>query len=141
VFRHETWIRMYDVDAANRLFFGHLFFLAHDATEKFFESLGIGFKEMLGPDSFILPVVHVEGDYHKRVGVGDRLVVELAVEKIGRTSLTLLHRFLASDASLVGKVRIVHVYLENRTCAKAEIPGDLRRRLEAHRGGEAAKEG
>lgn len=125
-FRWETRIRFIDTDASGRIHYTCLFRYFESAEIEFLRSLGLGYDVR---DNFAFPRVHVEADYFKFIGHDDLLVVELAVGRIGRTSLQFHFRVLKSgELAATGSVVIVCMSLANQTAI--EIPLKVRQILD-----------
>lgn len=125
-------VRMHDTDMAGILYFPRQFRFAHDALEDFIERFGYTFDQIFHQEKFIFVIVHAESDYLSPLRVGDRLEVHLFLEKIGKTSFTVVYHIYKSDKTLVGKVKTVHVTLESTARIKMEIPNHFRKYLEQH---------
>lgn len=116
VWTYERVIRMRDTDATGALFFGVAFEIAVEVFEGWLESLCVSLKET----PFLLPIVHAEATYLSPLHLGDRVFIDLKVEKIGSSSFTL--EYTLRRAKEVGKVRITHVTLSKETGQKLEVP-------------------
>jgi acyl-CoA thioesterase FadM len=130
MFTHDAAVRLYHTDAAGRLFFGHAFFLAHDAFEGFAERAGLGVARLLATSAYLLPVVHAEADYTRPIGVDGNVKVRLACERIGESSFTLLYAIAGSDGAECCRVRIVHAAIDKKTGATMPLPAEVRAALE-----------
>lgn len=126
--RQTSRIRLYDTDAAGRLFYAHQFRLAHDACEELFARLGFSVGDQLSRGRFILPVVHASADYKRPLRVGQEVVVEIRLQRLGRSSLTLLYRLVAGGET-AGHVTTVHVAVNPATGKPMALPARLRKAL------------
>jgi len=125
----QTSVKLHDTDAAGLLFFTNQFKMAHDAYEGFMEQIGFGFARIFQVEDFLLPIVHAEADYKARLQVGDRLTIQLTVEKIGDSSFVLLCDLSDAGGKSVGIVRTVHVCTDKGSGKKRSLPDKLRRGL------------
>lgn len=125
-------VRMHDTDMAGILYFPRQFRFAHDALEDFVESLGYTFDQVFRREKFVFVIVHAESDYFTTLHVGDKLEIQLSIEKIGKTSFTVVYNIYKSDKTLAGKVKTVHVTLESVARVKMPIPDHFRKLLEQH---------
>jgi len=128
MFAYKVTIKLHETDAAGLLFFSQQFKLIHDAYEELLESFGIGFSVMLKKKSYFLPIVHAESDYKKPLFVGDRLIIEVTVGAIGKTSFTFEYRLLKNKV-LVGTAKTVHVTISKKTGKKIPLPSEMRKAL------------
>ena len=99
VHRHPLVARFGDCDPVGIVYFPRYFDWFHRAMESWFdEGLGQPYAELLRHHG--LPTVHTECDYARPCAFGDRVVVELRVGRLGRTSLRLLLRVVGEDGVL-----------------------------------------
>lgn len=129
MFTWQTSIRLSDTDAAGRIFFGSLFRVAHDAFEAHMENIGQPLMRFLRGDECSLTIVHAEADYRHPLNCGDKIAINLDVERVGHTSFVMTYHFLR-DGEEVATARTVHVALD-RQGVKCSLPDDLRRALAA----------
>ena len=131
MFTHATAIKLYHTDAAGRLFFGHVFFLAHDAFEAFAARAGLGVDRLLAGAAYLLPVVHAEADFARPAGAGDGVTVCMTCERVGARCFTLAYRFVDGEGREVCRARIVHASVDRATGAAIPVPEEVRAALEA----------
>ncbi|HMP74973.1 MAG TPA: thioesterase family protein [Kiritimatiellia bacterium] len=126
MFSHTATVRLHDTDAAGVLYFAHQFRLAHEAYEAFMEQAGLGIGGLLKKGTLALPIVHAEADFRAPLGVGDSLTISLRLQRLGKTSYTLVSR-IVRDGRTVGYVTTTHVALDRRTGRKRELPANFKR--------------
>lgn len=138
VYRHPIEVRWGDCDPAGIVYFPRFFERFHDAMERWFEvELGLRYDVLIMGRRLGLPSVHSEADFRAPCRFGERLMVELRVARLGRTSLELAYRVLAPgepDPRLTGRTVCALMDLDpNRpTHARAvPWPEDLRSSIEA----------
>ncbi len=134
MFTHATAVRLYHTDAAGRLFFGHAFFLAHDAFEAFAARAGLGIDRLLATACYLLPIVHAEADFANPMGVDDRVTVRMTCERVGESSFTLDYRIMDGEGREACRARIVHAAIDKATGGTVPVPDEVRAALEALRG-------
>src|ERR1700735_4955363 len=88
MFIYHTQVRLKDTDATGVLFFTEQFRMASEAFEEFLKDRGFSLKQLL-ESSYLMPIVHAEGDYFAPLIVGDELEISLRVLKLGTSSVTL----------------------------------------------------
>jgi len=129
MFDYKTQIFLHHTDAAGRLFFGNQFFLTHEAFEKFLESRGLAISTMLDHPELTFPLVHAEADYKSVLCAGDQITIQVRVEKLGETSVTIAFIILKADGTLAGTAKTVSVAVNKHTNLKAPLPADWRQKL------------
>jgi 1,4-dihydroxy-2-naphthoyl-CoA hydrolase len=98
------------VDRAGILFFGRIFEMCHEAFEELMMRLGGGIDRAFA-EGFGMPLVHAEADFDKPIKLGDRLDVELSIERLGGTSIAFGYRVLGEDGEVRARARLVHVFI------------------------------
>jgi 1,4-dihydroxy-2-naphthoyl-CoA hydrolase len=120
---------MRDTDAAGLIYFAEQLRIAHETFEAYLDFIGVGFASMLRGTPYIIPIVHTESDYHAPLFVGDRVTIQLQVERIGTTSFTLRFSLQREDGAHVGTVRTVHVSIDRQTRKKIPLPDAIKQML------------
>lgn len=132
MYRYVTHVRMQDTDAAGVIYFTNQFRMAQEGFEHFLDSVGYSVGHMLANTDYLTPVVHAEADYREPLRVGDRLVFDLTLERIGTKSFTLCSDVSNDEGHRVGRVRIVHAAVSKATWRACPLPDELRGLLETH---------
>ena len=130
MFTHDTQIFLHHTDAAGRLFFANQFYLMHEAKEKMFENLGMSIASMLDDTETTFPLVHAESDYKAVLIAGDRIRVNVWVDKIGETSVNFAYTIFKNNNELAGTGKTVSVAVSKKTGKKTPIPAAWRAALE-----------
>ena len=130
IYTYKTIIKLHETDAAGLLFFSQQLKLVHDAYEALLESIGFGFAVLLKKKKYFLPIVHAEADYKAPLFVGDRLAIEISIDRIGETSFIFAYKLLNEKKQLVGTAQTVHVTVDKKTQKKISLPADMRKALE-----------
>jgi acyl-CoA thioester hydrolase len=126
-FTHRLRVRFHECDVQGVVFNAHyLTYVDVAITELWRAALG-SYEAMLDRGVDI-----VVADAHLRFHGGGRfdqeLVVELAITRMGTTSIISANRILSGDATLV-EVEMVHVIVDRSTMTKTPIPEWLRESL------------
>ena len=132
-FQTRRVIRLKDVDAAGVVFFVNHFVFAHETYELFLEEIGYSLRRIIGKESFLLPIVHAESDYHQMVGLEDEVTIFLKLDRIGSTSFILAYDFFLENQELAGSVKTVHACIDRTTLKKRPIPKELRETLKKYK--------
>ena len=118
-------------DPAGIVFFPHYFIMLNDLVEDWFRD-GLGFEMVNGylAAGYGLPTVHLEYDFHNSSRAGDVLDQRLAIERIGRSSITLRVDFSCAGAPRFSGKSVL-VATDQATSASVSIPPILETRLNA----------
>lgn len=107
-FRDQVRVQWIDLDSGQRIHFAAMFRYFERAETEFFRHLGFPPAAIYRLPRYSVPRVHVECDYIAAVGLDDLLDIEVSVERVGRSSLTL--RFdVAREERAVAQGRITLV--------------------------------
>ena len=89
-------IRFDDVDGAGIVYYPQYFHLCHAAFEDFFDSAApVSYPELVRDRRLGFPTVAIESSFSAPLVYGDVAIVELSVERMGKSSVTLsyeIHR-------------------------------------------------
>ncbi len=132
-FEYRFNVGMSSVDAAGVMFFPELLRHAHDAYEAFMKSLGHDLPSVLARGQHLLPIRHAEADYRHPMGLGTELFVRVGVSRIGRTSFTIVCRFIDGNEKLCADANTVHVCIDPATGQPVALPKEMSKALQAHR--------
>lgn len=110
-----------DTDATGVLHFPEQLKIVGEAFEAFLLGKEISLKERIAKKDYLLPVVHVEGDYHLPLFVGDEVAIELSLGEIGTSSFTLQAQVL-KGGNPAGKVQLTHVAVDPKTNGSMRLP-------------------
>ncbi len=125
-------IRLPDTDATGILFYGNYFKLAHHVYESLMDAVDFPLSYVLNHADVLLLIAHAECDYRTSLKLGDKYVVNLRVEKIGRTSFILNYEFTSDSDSSIATAKTVHVAVENKSIKPVAVPASLREKLEKY---------
>lgn len=131
MFEYERRIGMRDADAAGIMFFARYLSLVHEAYEEMFAEHGVSYKDQIDKHGIILPIVHVDADYHLPLSVGDRTRIALAVNAITKRSFTVSFRFMRDKTKLAAEGSVVHACVDYETRKAVPLPPPLVRVLQA----------
>jgi len=126
-FTHHVNVRYLEVDQQGVVF--NMWYLAYfdDAMTEWMKHIGVPYDEMF-TDGVDAQVVHTELDWQGSAGWGDDLEVDVTVEHVGTTSLTL--QFVAHVAERpVVTASTVYVMVATDGSGKRPIPPALRAAL------------
>ena len=79
---------------------------------------------------YFLPIVHAESDYKAPLHAGDKIMVEIKVGHIGKTSFSFEYTIHKLNKVLVGTAKTVHVTINPKNSSKVPLPPKIRKALE-----------
>jgi YbgC/YbaW family acyl-CoA thioester hydrolase len=119
-----------DTDMAGIAHFANFFRWMEAAEHALLRSLGLTVAFAEGGQKYGLPRVAASCDYLRPVRFGDELAVTVAVEKLGRSSVTYAFDFThGGDAIARGKITAVFCRFDGKPEAQ-ELPPAFREKLE-----------
>jgi 4-hydroxybenzoyl-CoA thioesterase len=128
-FTRERRIRFSHCDPAGIVYFVNFFDMISGVVEDWFgEAVGLPFHEMHIVRRLGFPIVNTGCEFFRPCHLGDNLVLELAIERLGRSSIEFHVRGRVADEE---KLRAKHkVALMNLDTLRAmPIPDDLRAKM------------
>ncbi|MBC3808477.1 acyl-CoA thioesterase [Undibacterium seohonense] len=133
VFRAPISIRFAHCDPAGIVFYPRYFELINGVVEDWCaQGLGVSFHEMHMVQGIGLPTVHIETDFVKTSVMGDKLIAELRVIKLGRASATLEIRMLGQEQDLRLKAQLVLVMAHVKERKAIALPVALREQMQKY---------
>ena len=130
-FKQQIPIRFRQADPAGILFFGNVPGMAHDCFEDFILDAGITWKEWFESESFIVPIRHLECNFHSPFVPGKSHSVEASVAQIKETSFQMKYVF-STERGICAEVTMVHAFLDKKSKQKVSVPDAIRTRLEKY---------
>lgn len=131
-FTRQVQIRFSHCDPAGIVYFPHYFNMFNGLIEDWYtEELNVNYAELVLHDQHGFPFVHVETDFKIPSRMGERLDLTLLIEKIGRSSLSLLivgHH----DGVERLRARTVTAMMSLASRRSVELPASLRQAFEAY---------
>lgn len=100
IFTTQRIVRFGECDPAQVVYYPVFFNWFHETMEIWFEeALGASYAQTIQKIGF--PAVETHAQYHDVVRVGEKIEIQLSVEKLGRTSLRLRFQIVGTE----GKIR------------------------------------
>jgi 4-hydroxybenzoyl-CoA thioesterase len=139
MFTTSILVRFGDLDAAGIAYYPNLVNFLHEAFEDFFRGhVGRPFPEVYA-EGISFPTVKLEMEFVSPVRYGDSVNVQVAIERIGRSSVQVRY-----EGSVEGRpvfhARTIAVVVDMKTFRPVPTPDWLRRRFEAALIGGAGRE-
>ncbi len=129
-FVSEKLIRFHHCDPAGIVFYPQYFVLFHELLEDWFNrGLGLDYADFISNERRGLPTAHIDCDFKVPSKIGDTVQMQLSVQRIGRTSLTLSIKVCAGEEVRVTANQVL-VLISLADGALVPVPADLRARFE-----------
>jgi 4-hydroxybenzoyl-CoA thioesterase len=128
-FAKERLIRFSHCDPAGIVYFVNFFDMVGGVVEDWFrEAVGLPFQEMHLERRVGFPIVNTGCEFFRPARLGDTLVLELAVARLGRSSIEFRVRgSVAGDEKFRARHKVAMVSLE--TFRSLPIPHDMREKM------------
>jgi YbgC/YbaW family acyl-CoA thioester hydrolase len=121
-----------DTDMAGIVHFANFFRYMEAAEHSLLRSLGVSVTTDVGDEKYSLPRVSASCDFLSPARFGDELTITVAVEKLGRSSITYAFGFSKGAEGIArGKVTVVYCRVTpGQPLEAASLPDGLRAKLE-----------
>jgi 4-hydroxybenzoyl-CoA thioesterase len=131
-FTTERRIRFSHCDPAGIVYFVNFFDMVSGVVEDWFgDAIGFTFSEMHLQRRVGFPIVNTGCEFFKPCHLGDLLVLELSVAKLGRSSIEFAIRGqVAGEEKFRARHKVAMMSLE--TLKSLPIPDDLRAKMEPY---------
>ncbi len=123
-FRWPVRIRFIDTDASGRIHYTAMFRYFETAEIEFFRHIDVLYDH----PGVSFPRVHVECDYRAAIRYDDLLTIEVAVGRIGNSSVQLRFRALKDEAEAASG-NVVIAGLDRQTQRATALPENVRAKL------------
>jgi acyl-CoA thioester hydrolase len=122
-------IRYSDCDPQRIVFNGNYARYWDDALTDWFEDAGFGGEDLGGTGADVV-AARIEMDFRASAGLGDTLETDIAVERVGNTSMTVLFTTKRlSDDKVVTEGREVLVFVDPDDFSPTRVPQEVKERL------------
>lgn len=126
MYEYKTRVKLFQTDAAGKLFFSNLFIIAHECYENYFFDNQIKISDIISGKKFLIPIVHVEADYISPIFNDEHLLVVMVAEKIGSSSYTLNFNIKKQNGNQAARVTTVHVTTDYHSGKSISIPENVK---------------
>ncbi len=129
-FVSEKLIRFHHCDPAGIVFYPQYFILFHELLEDWFNrGLDLNYADLISKERRGLPTAHIDCDFRVPSKIGDTVQMQLAVKRVGNTSITLAVSVRAgTEVRVTANQVLVLISLEDGSVLP--IPPALRQRFE-----------
>lgn len=130
-FRTTRIVEFGDTDMAGIVHFANFFRFMEAAEHAYLRSLGLSVVMEIDGGKYGLPRVSASCDYLRPARFGDELTVEVAVVKLGRSSVTYAFDFTHGDEAIArGRVTAVFCRFDAGRPEACELPAEFRTKLD-----------
>ncbi|PXW74457.1 4-hydroxybenzoyl-CoA thioesterase [Blastomonas natatoria] len=125
----ELPVRFAHVDAAGIVFYPRYFEMLNAAVEQYFADIvGVDFRQMHLDRHIGVPTVHLEADFAVPSRLGDRLSIDLIVDKVGRSSCAIRYVIRCADEVRM-RASATLVCMDLVKASAVPWPDDMRARM------------
>lgn len=131
-FTRTVPVRFSHCDPAGIVYFPHYFDLFNGLIEDWYtEQLGVEYAKLILDDRHGFPFVHIETDFKIPSRMGEYLDLTLLLERIGRSSLSVVIVGHLSGVERL-RARLITAMTSLETQQSVELPSALRHRFETY---------
>ena len=129
VFERERLIRFSHCDPAGIVYFVNFFDMVGGVVEDWFrEAIGLPFQEMHLERRLGFPIVNTGCEFFRPARLGDTLRLELAIAKLGRSSIEFVVKgSVRGEEKFVARHKVALVSLDSFRALP--IPADMREKM------------
>ncbi len=129
-FVSEKLIQFHHCDPAGIVFYPQYFILFHELLEDWFNrGLGLNYADLISRERRGLPTAHIDCDFRVPSKIGDTVQMQLAVKRVGNSSITLAVSVRAgAEIRVTANQVLVLISLEDGSVLS--VPTELRARFE-----------
>ena len=131
-FTRQRLIRFSHCDPAGIVYFVNFFDMVGGVVEDWFrEAVGLPFQEMHLERRVGFPIVNTGCEFFRPARLGDTLALELAIAKLGRSSIEFVVRgSVGGEEKFLARHKVAMVSLDSFRAAP--IPEDMRAKMAAY---------
>jgi acyl-CoA thioester hydrolase len=129
-FVHRLRVRFHECDPQGVVFNAHYFAYFDVALTEMWRAAFGSYQSVVDQGTDVV-VVEAAATYRAPARFDEEIEVELAIARLGTTSMTT-HTAVRRDGQLLVEGRLVHVFVDPATMAKQTIPDHVRAGLEQY---------
>ncbi|OFZ19562.1 MAG: hypothetical protein A2Z20_08345 [Bdellovibrionales bacterium RBG_16_40_8] len=126
IYETNILINFRDADPQGILYFARTYDLAHNCLEAFWAQTSLGWNFWFKNPEFAVPLRHSNCDYLHAMPAGETFNAQLAVAKIGESSVEFICKFTKKNGSICAQVSTTHVFVDRKTFTKISVPDIVR---------------
>lgn len=119
-------ISLSDSDISGLIYFPKIFDISVRVLEAFLESRQLPLRQFF-QRGVLMPIVQSSANFYSPLCFGDQIQIDLLIDRLGNSSISLKYQFLNSKGNLCAETIITHVTVDKNNQSKSiVIPKDLR---------------
>ncbi|MDZ7346246.1 MAG: acyl-CoA thioesterase [candidate division KSB1 bacterium] len=130
-FRYCATICLHHTDAAGIIFYGRLFDLAFEALSAFLQEIGFSVPYIINESDYLMPFVHAEADFLRPMRLGDEVIFEIGISRIGTSSFTVDYAVYVGDEK-AASLQTTQVLIDKASGKAVPLHDVLRQGLERY---------
>lgn len=124
MFTYEHVVKFHECDPAGIMFFGNVYFIAHDSYEVLINSR-IPHFNFFANSAYAFPLIKSSAEYYHPAKQGQKLNVTVNTGAISGSSYTIEYNFFVLD-KLVASVKTDHVCVLKEGFKKNNLPEEVK---------------
>lgn len=125
IFSFQHTISLSNSDVSGLIYFPKIFDMSVHVLEAFLASSGLPLTECFRR-GILMPIVHASANFYLPLRFGDLVQIDLLIDRLGTSSLSLQYQFLNSMQELCAMTNITHVTVDKNNQAESiVIPKEL----------------
>lgn len=130
-FRYCTTIHLHHTDAAGVIFYGRLFDLAFEALSAFLREINFSVPYIINESDYLMPFVRAEADFLRPMRLGDEVIFEIGISRIGVSSFTAVYAVYVGGEK-AASLQTTQVLIDKATGKAIPLHEVLRQGLERY---------
>lgn len=116
---------MSDSDVSGLVYFPKIFDISVQVFEAFLDSRQLPLQQFF-QRGLLMPIVQASANFYLPMRFGDRVQIDLSIDRLGNSSISLEYEFLNRRGALCAKTTITHVTVDkNNQTESIVIPKEL----------------
>lgn len=129
----KPWHCYFDqCDPAGILFYGQIFFMAHQMLEDFIRHSEISYPDWFHHPQWIVPIKSAQAQYLKPISCGEKINCSLSISKMGSSSLEFETVFINQDLITCAISNVLHVFVDRSVGKKIPIPQEIQLKIKPY---------
>ena len=125
IFSFQYTISLSDSDISGLIYFPKIFDISVQVLEAFLESKQLPLRQFF-QKGIQMPIVQALANFHSPLYFGEQIEINLLINRLGNSSISLRYQFLNSKGNLCAETTITHVTVDkNNQSQSIVIPKEL----------------
>jgi 1,4-dihydroxy-2-naphthoyl-CoA hydrolase len=129
-FSYSRTVRLSDTDAAGVVYFANALGICHEAYEAALIDAGVEARTFFRGETFAVPIVHANVDFHRPMYCGDRLTIQVIPTETGVHEFEVRYVIIIEGQNRPASHALTrHVCIDIATRSRLVIPAMLKQWL------------